>query len=413
MAGHAILSPSSADRWMTCPASVPLSAGIPDSGSDAAREGTAAHYLAEQCLTLGKDAKEFARVTIWQVRQNGVEAIGMRMDAVPVGDDVEVLYARGVDDCMVEGVQLYLDYVRSIVAATGGELHVEVELPIDHLTGEEDATGTSDVVVLADKELIVVDLKYGHREVEAIGNRQMRFYGSGALRKFGLVEDFENVRVAIVQPNVSKQPSEWAFTVEELREFEDEVRKAASLVEAAKSVQLTGVIKNVTDYARPSEKACRYCRAKPCAALDRVVQEVTGITFDDLGDKLDKLNLISDWIKATEERAFNALKEGAEVKGAAGPYKLVQGRAGNRKWGDEAEVEAMMKAARLKNDEMYSYSVISPAVAEKVLAGKPKVWGKLQKCITQAEGKLSVAPATDKREAVTITPVAEQFDVLA
>lgn len=405
MAGHAILSPSSADRWMTCPASVALSAGIEDTGSDAAREGTVAHFLAEVCLVGCSDAKAYLDMDVLHWREaNGEEHTQFAAMVVNAPADA---FRFTIDARMVEGVQVYLDYVRDLVAATGGELHVEVELPIDHLTGEEGATGTSDVVVLAGKELIVVDLKYGHHEVEAIGNRQMRFYGSGALRKYRLVEDFERVRVAIVQPNVSHKPSEWDFSVEELQDFEDEVRGAAAVVALARTSEFP------VDYACPSEKACKYCKAKPCAASDKLVQEVTGVTFEGLGEALDKLNLVSDWIKAKEEQAFNALKAGEVVEGAAGPYKLVQGKKGNRKWDDEAQVEAAMKASRLKKEEMYSFSVISPAVAEKVLKDKPRVWSKLQAHITQAEGGLSVAPANDKREAVAITPVAEQFDVLA
>lgn len=404
MAGHAILSPSSADRWMTCPASVALSAGIEDTGSDAAREGTVAHFLAEQCLVGKRDAKDYLGVEVVHWRDEAGEHTQFTTLLVNAPADA---FRFTVDARMVEGVQVYLDYVRALVEATGGELHVEVELPIDHLTGEEGATGTSDVVVLAGKELIVVDLKYGHREIEAIGNRQMRFYGSGALRKYRLVEDFERVRVVIVQPNVSHKPSEWDFSVEELQDFEDEVRGAAAVVALARTSEFP------VDYACPSEKACKYCKARPCGVYDKVIQEVTGVTFEGLGEALDKLNLVSDWIKAKEEQAFNALKAGEVVEGKAGPYKLVQGKKGARKWDDEAQVEAAMKASRLKKEEMYSFSIISPAVAEKALKDKPRVWSKLQAHITQAEGGLSIAPANDKRAAVAITPVAEQFDVLA
>ncbi len=47
---HARLSPSAAERWMTCPGSVKLSEGREDKGSAYAAEGTAAHELAEHIL---------------------------------------------------------------------------------------------------------------------------------------------------------------------------------------------------------------------------------------------------------------------------------------------------------------------------------------------------------------------------
>ncbi|HHW4685759.1 MAG TPA: DUF2800 domain-containing protein, partial [Xylella sp.] len=42
MSQHAMLSPSSAHRWMQCPASVPLGARCPDVPSTFADEGTVA-----------------------------------------------------------------------------------------------------------------------------------------------------------------------------------------------------------------------------------------------------------------------------------------------------------------------------------------------------------------------------------
>ena len=56
---HATLSPSSADRWMTCPGSVPLSEGIVDTSSEYAAEGSAAHEIAALCLTNSSDAAAY------------------------------------------------------------------------------------------------------------------------------------------------------------------------------------------------------------------------------------------------------------------------------------------------------------------------------------------------------------------
>ena len=45
--GHAILSASSADRWLHCPPSARLSESFVDTSSDYAAEGTEAHALCE------------------------------------------------------------------------------------------------------------------------------------------------------------------------------------------------------------------------------------------------------------------------------------------------------------------------------------------------------------------------------
>ena len=69
-----------------------------------------------------------------------------------------------VDADMARHVQTYVDYVRDLVKNTGGTLLVEQRLPIGDITGEDDAHGTSDAVILTDTEVIVVDLKFGRGE---------------------------------------------------------------------------------------------------------------------------------------------------------------------------------------------------------------------------------------------------------
>lgn len=60
MGKHAILSASSADRWLHCPPSARLCESYDDKGSDYAVEGTDAHALCEYKLrqTLGMEATD-------------------------------------------------------------------------------------------------------------------------------------------------------------------------------------------------------------------------------------------------------------------------------------------------------------------------------------------------------------------
>jgi hypothetical protein len=64
---------------------------------------------------------------------------------------------------------------------------------------------------------------------------------------------------------------------------------------------------------------------------------------------------------------------------------------------------------------MYDYSVISPTSAEKLAKADAlgeRQWKKLQTLITQADGKPSVAPESDKRPALVITPTADEFEAV-
>ncbi len=131
----------------------------------------------------------------------------------------------------------------------------------------------------------------------------------------------------------------------------------------------------------------------------------------DIARYLGEVDLIETWTKAVREKAYEMLAEGKELPG----YKLVAGKKGARAWADPAEVEATLKSMRLKEAEMYDFKLISPTTAEKLAkAGTIGVrqWPKLQTLITQPDGKPHVAPADDKRPAITIAAKAEDFEAL-
>ena len=52
MGAHSVKSPSAMHRLIRCPGSVILSKDIPDTTSEAALEGTCAHWLAEEMLRI-------------------------------------------------------------------------------------------------------------------------------------------------------------------------------------------------------------------------------------------------------------------------------------------------------------------------------------------------------------------------
>ncbi|CAB3858501.1 hypothetical protein LMG26854_03343 [Achromobacter aegrifaciens] len=393
---HATLSPSGAERWSTCPASVQLEAGYPDTSSDYADEGTAAHAVAEMALREGKDAMAYKG-----------RRIPMR-----AGKTVEVTADMATE------VQKYVDYVRDVSA--GHELLLEQRLDISRWVPE--AFGTSDAVILrTDDELHVCDLKFGRGvKVDAEENKQMILYALGALDQFAVVLDFDRVRMTIHQPRLN-HVSEWAITADELRE------RGALLKAAADRAYLyvdSETPPMPSDYA-PSEKACRFCKAHaacPAKATEVVVTvsrnvKATPDDFDviapqgdmaapDLGVLMSRVDEVEAWCKAVRAETERRLLLGEPVDG----WKLVQGRAGARKWTSEQDAEELLKAMRLKSDEMYDKKVISPTSAEKLLKDTPRRWAKAQALITKSEGSPSVAPASDKRPALVIKPAVDDFD---
>jgi hypothetical protein len=397
--------------------------GIPDRTSEFADEGTNCHTLAAHCLTRGHES---ARKIVTH---------GTRFIPTDGGEPFVV------SDDMIECVDAYLRAVRDY-QGDDGELFVEQALPIGHITGEDGAEGTSDAVILQGDEIIIIDLKAGRGvEVDAgedvahdLGfqrrpNPQLALYALGALEKFGLLGDFETVRLVIVQPRVREAPSEYVMSVEELQHWAETVAKPAARIAwnlYSNSVDAGAI---PVEHCLPAEDACRFCRAKAtCPALTRSVEEALQAEFTDLttadkpeqerivkdltprtpealGAKLDAVPLIEMWCKAIRAEAEAALLAGDEVPG----YKLVQGRKGPRDWKDEAEAEAMLKSFRFKKDEMYDYSVISPTSAEKLLKAEPRRWAKMLPLIKQSDGRPSVAPATDPRPAIEIKPIESEF----
>ena len=379
MSAHAQLSPSSAVRWMTCPGSVRMCEGIPDTSSDASLEGTMMHTVASHCLSRGTDAAGYVGVTD---PETGL-----------------ILQAE-----QAQAVQTYVDTVRDICETTGGKLLVEQRLSIWHMTGEEDAHGTADAVILTMDELIVIDAKFGRGvAVDAEENPQLMMYAAAAYVEHELAYDFRRVRMMIVQPRLNASP-EWTIPVTELNEFMEEVQFSAELTRQPDAPLV------------PSAKGCQWCRAKAtCPAITKTVMDDFDTVVPETADERDlarimaNADMIEKWVKAVRAEVERRLLAGEPVPG----YKLVQGKKGNRQWADPDAAEETLKSMRIKHDQMYDYKLASPTSIEKLAkAGDvgPRQWAKIQDLITQSEGQPSVAPESDKRPALVTSATASDFD---
>lgn len=435
MSQHAMLSPSGAHRWMTCPGSVAMEASEPESSSEYADEGTAAHALAALCLRDGTHPVAYAGRVLEVV--NGVCSTGHTGDWPPPklrGHRDNIARQFKADAEFVAGVNAYVQKIREYAA--GHTFYVEERVPTEHFTGEEGGAGTADVVVITtDRELQAHDLKFGRGvKVFAKSNPQCLSYLSGVRKKFP--GDYERFRIVIHQPRLNHL-DEWACTAAELDAFEQEAHVKAGLAMNALATQQDWMPLGADTLALVvSDKGCEFCNAAAkCPKLARHVQDTVGAEFPVLaqgaltGEPLDALiptdlaalglkqravDLIEDWCKAVRAKIESALFEfnnSAEAQATLG-HKLVQGRKGNRHWKNEQEAEERMKKMRLKQEQMYDFSLITPTAAETLLKEQPKRWAALQELIGQNDGRPSVAPLDDKRAALELKPVAaDEFAV--
>lgn len=461
---HAIFSPSAMAANMACIGKIAMEHGLPDTSSSYADEGTCAHFLGAYCLQSGFNAMDVFgdTVALWRDK-TGKEGEGFKIDK-PAG--AEIYHSELVDEVFAGHVQKYVDVVRDY--AQGHPILVEQKLSIAEITGEwyddpdanscceglangevclvcghvvtkAPATGTSDAVILLPDEIVVGDLKFGQgNEVSAVENEQEMTYALAAYNEFrgkklSFTDNYQpkQIRLFISQPRITAAPSEWVCSVEELLEFGWQVGRDAEKAFEVLKYRQRG--QDVTEYLRPNEVSCKYCKAAKagiCKAIDAAVREAIGVDFEDLtkesveehsrqvhdhaelGRKLKAVPLIETWIAGVRAAAERELIDNAnspEVCEKLG-FKLVQGRRGNRQWKQDEKLERLLKRL-LGAANCYTKKLISPADAEKALKGE-KSWANVEKYITQPEGKPSVAPLADKREPLVLQTVADEFEDL-
>lgn len=366
---HAKLGPSAAHRWLHCPGSVILEAGLVDEGSTFAQEGTAAHALAEWCLREDIQPSEM---------------IGDTLEGVEVTAD------------MAHHVADYVDYVRNVRAGDGMEAML-IEQRVEFTDWVPAGFGTSDAIVIGDGLCHVIDLKFGQGvRVDAHKNEQAMMYALGVWQSFGHIYEIDTFVLHIHQPRLD-HVSEYTIGVKQLLAWANEVVKPA-----ADRASLG------TPEFNPGQKTCQWCKARAtCKALAKHNYELTLSKFDDLDAPLEvpvaetlsadqiaallpKLSLLKSWAGDVEQYALDTISKGGVIPG----FKLVEGRS-LRQWGSESD--ASQKLTWLLGDDAYTKKLISPSQAEKAL-GRAKA-GEITDLVVKPRGKPTLAPEHDPRPA--------------
>lgn len=368
--GHAILSPSGASRWMECPASIRAARGVePGPESSYAREGTQFHTLCE--LTV-------------RHRMLG-------------GSDVDYLrdYLDWALGTVLEWRDAQLAYVEDWVLFLTGILEDDpgatllLEQVVD--TGVPGCWGTADVVIIhTDGRIRVIDIKYGAGMwVSCLDNPQLRLYGVGALNT--LIEDpltIHEITTTIWQPRMDNISDE-TLTRRELLKWRDELIPVAKLA-----------LGEDAPYG-PSEDACRWCPiAGECKVrADYMLKRDFGnpdlLSGDELAEAFARTAELSQWLRDIGDEA---LKRAYEDAGSVPGFKVVL--SGGRRGITNAEkaVDVLLKAG-YEADKVYSRKPATLGELEKVVGSADKLQQVLGDLLVKSEGRLSLVPESDKREA--------------
>lgn len=373
---HALLSASGAHRWLLCTPSAKLEEQFPDTTSEAAREGTLAHELAElkvrNYFNPADISKRKLNAQIKKMKENELW-----------------------QDEMLGYTDTYIDYIRDVSIELPSRPYVAVEKRLDLGAYVPEGFGTADCIMLRGEDLFVLDFKYGKGvTVSAEENPQMMLYALGAYKAYCFLYPISRIHMSIIQPRLDNI-SEWECSLEELLKFGQYVSERAALA-----------VKGEGDFY-PGEKQCRFCRAKQrCRArADHNVRMAFSpdkgkmpplISNEEAGRYLLEGEDLEKWLKDLKEWALAECLAGKQVPG----WKAVEGR-GSRDWTDmEAAFEKLTKSGVTEEAMLWEKKPLTLAQIEK-LVGKKDFQDAVGEFVIKKPGKPALVKESDKREAIT------------
>jgi hypothetical protein len=385
------LNPSSAERWTTCTASPKFIFDnwdkLPPHDTFYNQEGTTAHEVAAALLQ--DRAPDPANC--------------------PVPIDAEMnLHAWN-----------YAEYVLGLLKP-GGKLLVEYKSPLFYMP---ERNAIVDAAVWNYDALHIVDFKYGEGViVDPFENLQEIIYARCVC--YPEIPPASNfpVFLHIYQPrsrDAGDYPERvWETTWDTIRKWGNSIGLHALVIQG-KGPKLEHTV------FAPSDKACQWCPAKGFCDARRqeltkdieVLAEITpaakkfppaaSISLQQIGAILQHADQIKKFIGDVEDYALTFMRGGGKLPG----YKLVLSRGGNRYWSNpKAAGKLLLENTVLRENEVYTQSVIGPAAAEKLL-GKQKFDTRLTNLIAKSPGVPVIAPVDDKREEYGVD-VAAEFEAL-
>lgn len=397
---HNRFSPSASARWLSCIGSTILCEKLPEDDKVASDKpndtdlGSAAHALLNHCLETKTHPEQYRGRKVWS-------------------------HLYTVDDDMIDAVDHALDYVWGLISMRGpdAKLLLERKVAIPGVT-----SGHLDVAIVLGDNIDVIDYKHGAGvPVSAEKNTQLGLYALGLLEEISF-KQFKQPKVIlhVVQPRCSRRASpadDWHAPAKWLQWLLATAKQAVDMVTHVSPVPGTNVDVGDELPFTPSEKSCKWCKAKAhCPALARTSFEnarqdfaeviagnpkqltkadaTAGLTPDEMAKAFAALPMVYLFADALTARVTAMLMAGEKV----GDLKVVEGKS-NRRWIDESTTMAYLIKLGIPEDKVAPRSLIGIGEAEKLLP-KDKRADVMKKLAGKPEGKPTVANGDDPRPSI-------------
>lgn len=385
MNGHAMLSPSSSERWLKCTPSAFLESLEPYQESNIyAAEGTDAHALAELKLSymLGK----------------------ISTDEYATRFEDFLLSSQFYNAEFNDYVNDYCNEVMTIISEDykGEQIEVYLEGKVDFDDIVPKGSGTSDVIIVGKTFVHVIDLKFGKGvPVSAMGNTQLRLYALGAIKKYRLKGIFDTARMTIIQPRLYDITTD-TMSVIGLNDW------ALNYVKPRAELAILGQGDLV-----PGDH-CRFCRRKgkceslgqhqltvaqqefETVVLDGAILEPQNMTPEMLSRIMKIAPKFIDWFNDVTKYVTAAMvNDGLKVPG----YKVVEGRSNRVMINPDAIADRLAVSGFSKEDYLEPVKLLGITKLEQNIGKKlfDKLCGEF---VVKPIGRPTIALESDRRQAI-------------
>ena len=378
---HAILSPSSAKRWINCTPSALLAEAAGSKSSVYAEEGTLAHEMAEHALTRYLEG-------VYDPIIDG---------ALTIKDEHFRNPLFSID--MANYIRDYCDFVigeEYEMQKADGLSKMLLERKVDITDYAPDSFGSVDVTLLSDKTIHIIDLKYGAGvKVYADMNEQMLMYALGTLKSLE-TDHIEKIRMTIAQVRLDHYDT-FEMSKSDLLDWAEKVLKPAA--KAAIQGEGKQVIGSWCQFC-PVKSQCRAQRDAILADFEEKPEPLL-LSDEDITDLIGKIDTYKSWIESVNKYVYDRAIQGHKWEG----YKLVAGRT-SRVIKDEAKIRQTLLNEFLE-DEVLNIKLQGIGDLEK-LVGKKVFSARFGDAIESRPGAPKLVPESAK--GVEYSPLCD-FDV--